>query len=157
LRDGRAHGLLILLTLAHEVIPSMKSLRVRLARIAALLVGLTLIWACNAPPIVVPPPSVSFSSELLADAAGNQHKMWRATQAFPLDRAAFATFTLVNLNRGTGILVVADAEGTFVSERMEGSDDDFISLSYQTPDGAYSDSICLLLREGPDIAPFCPP
>src|SRR5262245_14672463 len=99
----------------------MKSMRMRLARIGVLLAGVALVWACNAPPIVVPPPAVSFSSELLADSAGTQHKLWRASQSTPLDRTAYATFTLFNQNRGTGIIVVAGADGTFVSDWMEGA------------------------------------
>ena len=31
-------------------------MRVRLAKLATLLGGAMLLWACNAPPIVIPPP-----------------------------------------------------------------------------------------------------
>jgi hypothetical protein len=134
----------------------MTSLRLRLARIGALLVGLALVWACNAPPIVVPPPAVSFSSELLTDPTGAQRTFWRATQPTPLQRAANATFTLYNLDKNQGYITIAGADGTFVSQPMEGTMDDRVSLQYATPQGDYSDSICLLLREATPVAPFCP-
>jgi hypothetical protein len=132
------------------------SLRLRLARIGTLLVGLALIWACNAPPIVVPPPAVAFTSELLTDAGGTQRMFWRARQPAPLARAAEATFRLYNLDNDFGYLVPAGPDGTFVSQPMEGMMDDRISLYYITPAGDYSDSICLLLREASPVAPFCP-
>ena len=53
-------------------------MRVRLAKLATLLGGATLLWACNAPPIVVPPPytpDVVFTSKLLTDASGQQTMM----------------------------------------------------------------------------------
>ena len=128
----------------------------RLARIGALLAGLALVWACNAPPIVVPPPSVAFSTELLTDATGAQRMFWRATQPMPLTRAANATFRLYNLDNEFGYIVPANDDGTFVSQPMEGTMDDRISLYYVTPAGDYSDSICLLLREATPVAPFCP-
>ena len=134
----------------------MKPLRLRLARIGALLAGLALVWACNAPPIVVPPPAVAFSSELLTDSTGAQRTFWRATQPMPLTRTANATFRLFNLDRDFGYIVPAEADGTFVSQPMDGVMDDRITLYYVTPAGDYSDSICLLLREATPVAPFCP-
>jgi len=128
----------------------------RVVRLATLLGALAFVWACNAPPIVVPPPAVAFTSELFTDAEGAQHTMWRASQSFPLERASGAAFTLYNLNRKQGYIVVANDDGTFVSQPMEGETDDRISLYYVTPEGDYSDSICLLLREAVPFAPFCP-
>src|SRR5262245_37484096 len=98
----------------------MRSLRLRLARIGALLAALAFVWACNAPPIVVPPPSVAFSTELLTDASGAQQMFWRATQPIPLPRTANATFTLYNLDRKLGYITTANDDGTFVSQPMEG-------------------------------------
>jgi hypothetical protein len=134
----------------------MMSLRMRFARIGALLVGLALVWACNAPPIVVPPPAVAFSSELLTDSTGAQRTFWRATQPTPLTLTANATFRLYNLDRDFGYIVRASSDGTFVSQPMDGVMDDRILLYYITPAGDYSDSICLLLREAAPVAPFCP-
>jgi hypothetical protein len=131
-------------------------LRIRLARLGALFVGLALVWACNAPPIVVPPPAVGFTSELLTDATGTERTFWRARQPTPLARAADATFRLYNLDNDFGYIVTAEPDGTFVSQPMEGMMDDRISLYYITPAGDYSDSICLLLREATPVAPFCP-
>ena len=139
-----------------EVIRSVKSIRRQVARLAALLGALVFVWACNAPPIIVPPPAVAFSSELLTDPNGAQQTLWRARQPSPLPRTAGATFVLYNLNRSEGYSVVAGDDGTFVSQLIEGTMDDRISLYYVTPEGDYSDSICLLLREAAPVAPFCP-
>jgi hypothetical protein len=130
----------------------MKSLRARLAKIGTLLAGATLIWACNAPPIVVPPPAVAF-----ADASSGQQTAWTASQLQPFSLAAAARFYIFDETKGAGVIQTADANGTFTTTPvLTGSLGDRVSLYYATPAGDYSDSICLLLAEGPGLAPPCP-
>jgi hypothetical protein len=140
-----------------EAIPVKTSLRRRLTKIGALLGGATLLWACNAPPIVVPPPSVSFTSQLVTDAQGTSHTLWTAAQPTPFSPAAGARFYLFDQTNGRGVIQTAGPDGTFASSpTMEGTMDDHVLLYYATPGGDYSDSICLLLREATPVAPFCP-
>ena len=134
-----------------------RSLRRRLTKLGALLGGATLMWACNAPPIVVPPPAVAFSSQLVTDSQGAQHTLWTAAQPAPFLPAAGARFYLFDQTNGRGVIQTAGADGTFAtSPTMEGTVDDRVLLYYATPSGDYSDSICLLLREASPVAPFCP-
>jgi hypothetical protein len=137
----------------------MKSLRARLTKLGTLLGGVALLWACNAPPIVVPPPAVAFTSTIVTDASGGQRKVWTAAQPQPFSQAADARFYLYDLNTGAGVIQTADGQGMFTTTpAMDGNDDDHVFLYYQTPGGDYSDSICLLLRvvAAPGLAPFCP-
>jgi hypothetical protein len=140
-----------------EAIPVKTSLRRRLTKIGALLGGATLLWACNAPPIVVPPPSVAFSSQIVTDAQGTPHTFWTAAQPQPFQPAADARFYIFDQTNGQGVIQTAGADGTFAaSPAMEGTMDDRVLLYYATPNNDYSDSICLLLREASPVAPFCP-
>jgi hypothetical protein len=135
----------------------MKALRRRLAKLGALLSGLCLLWACNAPSIPVPPPAlaVAFASQQAVAPDGGTNTVWTATQSNPIPRAASARFYLYDLNRGAGIIQIANPDGTFVTGPMEGDAGDRISIYYETSDGDLSDSVCLLLADGP-AAMRCP-
>jgi hypothetical protein len=117
------------------------------------------LWACNAPFIPVPPPGASFTSELVDDGQGGQRTVW-ITHGLPSNNAAFAHYTVFNLTRQEGIVAVAGADGTYTGMPMRGVMGDHVSISYETPAGAQSDSICLLLTT--DVvapsgsAPLCP-
>jgi hypothetical protein len=135
----------------------MKALRRRIAKLGALLSGLCLLWACNAPSIPVPPPAlaVAFASQQAVAPDGGTSTVWTATQSNPIPLAASARFYLYDLNRGTGIIQIANPDGTFVTAPMEGDAGDRISIYYETSDGDLSDSVCLLLADGP-AAMRCP-
>jgi hypothetical protein len=132
----------------------------RLVRLATLLGAFTLIWACNAPFIPVPPPGANFTTMLVTDSAGTQRTVW-ITHGLPSGDAAFAQFFVYNERLGSGVIATANANGTFTGMPMEGAMDDRILINYQPPGGDYSDSICLLLTEATvssgGSAPFCPP
>ena len=135
-------------------------MRVRLAKLATLLGGATLLWACNAPPIVVPPPytpDVVFTSKLLTDASGQQTMMvWTGAQPAQDKTAAGATFFIYDLELIAGVIQVADDNGMFATTpAWAGTAGDKISIYYLTPTGTYSDSLCLLLAEGSSTT--CPP
>ena len=136
----------------------MKPWRRRLAKLGALLAGVTLLWACNAPSIPVPPPGVTevaFAAQQIIDDDGGSRMVWIATQSRPLAAAASARFYLFDITRGSGIIQMANVDGTFVSGPLEGDAGDRISISYETPEGDLSSSVCMLLVEGA-TAPRCP-
>jgi hypothetical protein len=126
----------------------MNAMRRRLTRLATLLGAVTLLWACNAPFIPVPPPGASFTSQLVDDGAGGQKTVW-ITHGLPSSNAAFAYYYVINesLVPRAGIIAEAGADGTFTGMPLEGTMGDHIRMAYETPDGNQSDSICLLLTE----------
>jgi hypothetical protein len=136
----------------------MNALRRRFLKLATLLGAVAVLWACNAPFIPVPPPGASFTSQLVDDGMGGQKTLW-ITHGLPSNNAAFATFTVLNETKQGGIVAVAGADGTYTGMPMEGDVGDRVKIDYETPSGAQSDSICLLLTTdvGPSgSAPPCP-
>jgi hypothetical protein len=137
----------------------MNALRRRLLKIATLLGALTIFWACNAPFIPVPPPGASFTSQLVDDGMGGQKTVW-ITHGLPSANAAFATYYVYNERLKDGIIATAGADGTFTGIPLDGMLNDHVQLSYRTPSGDYSDSLCLLLTTdvvpGGVSAPRCP-
>jgi len=134
-------------------------LRRRLLKLATLLSAFTILWACNAPFIPVPPPGASFSSALVDDGAGGQKTVW-VTHGLPSENAAFAYFYIFNDRTKDGVITVAGADGSYAAPALDGMLNDHIRIAYETPAGAQSDSICLLLTT--DVspagsAPACPP
>jgi len=138
----------------------MSPLRRRFLKFATLLGAVALLWACNAPFIPVPPPGASFTSELADDGAGGQKTVW-ITHGLPSNNAAGAYFYIFNETRQGGIIAVAGADGTYTGMPMDGAVGDHVRIAYETPSGAQSDSICLLLTTDVDplsgSAPACPP
>jgi hypothetical protein len=134
-------------------------MRMRLAKLATLLGGVSLLWACNAPPIVVPPPytpDVVFTSQLLTDASGQQTTVWTGAQPMRDNDAAGATFFIYDLNLNAGAIQTADDNGMFTTTpAWAGAMNDKMSIYFLTPLGTYSESICLLLTEGSSAV--CPP
>ena len=137
----------------------MNAMRRRILKLATLLGALTVVFACNAPFIPVPPPGASFTSQLVDDGAGGQKTVW-VTRGLPSENAAFATYFVKNQRTGGGIIATAEADGTFTGMPMDGVENDNVLVSYRTPEGDYSDSICLLLTEVVESngsAPSCRP
>lgn len=134
-------------------------LRRRLLKLATLLGAFTILWACNAPFIPVPPPGASFTSALVDDGSGGQKTVW-ITHGLPSSNAAFAYFTIVNEKTQNGVITVAGSDGSYTAPSFDGVLNDHIKIAYKTPSGDQSDSICLLLTT--DVspagsAPACPP
>jgi hypothetical protein len=134
-------------------------LRRRLLKLATLLGAFTILWACNAPFIPVPPPGASFTSALVDDGGGGQKTVW-ITHGLPSSNAALAYFTIINEKTQNGVITVAGADGSYVAPSFDGALNDHIKIAYKTPAGDQSDSICLLLTT--DVspagsAPACPP
>ncbi|HXU05168.1 MAG TPA: hypothetical protein VN903_29610 [Polyangia bacterium] len=138
----------------------MNALRRRLLKLGGLLGLFTVLWACNAPFIPVPPPGASFTSELVDDGAGGQKTVW-ITHGLPSANAANAYFYIINERTMNGVITVAGADGTYTAPALDGVMNDHVQITYSRPDGAnYSDSICLLLTtevSATGSAPTCPP
>jgi hypothetical protein len=130
------------------------SLRRRIWRLAGALGFVCALWACNAPFIPVPPPGVTFTSQTVQEAGGATKLLWTAT-GDPAAPAADARFFLFNNNVGSGVIVQANADGSYVSPPFEGTAGDSIYLFFETPSGEDSDTACRSLVEGPAEAPSC--
>ena len=137
----------------------MNALRRRVLKLATLLGLFTVLWACNAPFIPVPPPGASFTSALVDDGAGGQKTVWIA-HGLPSSNAANAYFTIFNEQTQDGVITVADPDGSYTSPSFDGKLNDHVKVAYKTPSGDQSDSICLLLTtdvSAAGSAPACPP
>jgi hypothetical protein len=134
----------------------MKTLRRRIARLALTLGVVSLVWACNAPFIPVPPPGmVTFTAQLVSDGANGQKTVWVAAGG-PNDKAALSRFFIYDLERQGGVITTADNTGAFTAPPMDGTRGDRVQIYYQNPKGDYSQQSCRLLIEGPTDAPPCP-
>jgi hypothetical protein len=126
----------------------MKGLRLRLARLAVALGVVSLLWACNAPFIPVPPPGqVSFSSELVSDGMGGMKTLWVGRgPANP--SASLARFFLFDVQRQAGVIAAGQNDGSYVSPPFEGTVKDHVEISFETPDGNLSATACVVLDVG---------
>jgi hypothetical protein len=117
-------------------------LRKRLARLGALLGAVSVLWACNAPSFPVPPPNPTFSQGATATS-------WITTgPAFT--PAANARYSIVNVSSAqpAGVILTANADGSYVAPAINGNVDDHIVIYYETPNGDFSEAICRLLETG---------
>jgi hypothetical protein len=130
------------------------SLRKRVVRLGAALGFVAALWACNAPFIPVPPPATVFTPQLVADDAGGQKTVWLTAGAAD-QRAGLARFFLFNNDRGSGVIVNAGSDGTYLAPPLDGVRGDHVYVYYETPAGDTSEVACRQLIEGPDPAPAC--
>jgi hypothetical protein len=131
------------------------ALRFRLARLAAALGVVSLVWACNAPFIPVQPPGeASFKSEVFTDGEGAQHTLWTASG--PANgNAALARFFVFDVDRNAGVIAGANADGSYLAPPFEGMSGDHVHIFFETQQGERSPTACLLLSTGSQ-APRCP-
>jgi hypothetical protein len=126
-------------------------LRNRLARLAAVLGAVTVLWACNAPSFPVPPPNPTFSQ---ASATS-----W-ITSGPAFAPASNARYSIVNESgaQPAGVILTADPDGSYTAPAIAGNVDDHIVIYYETPGGDFSEAICRLLEVGPsDPTKACTP
>jgi hypothetical protein len=134
----------------------VRRLGLRLGRLAAALGLVSVIWACNAPFIPVPPPGqkTSFTSQVVDDGNGGQKTLWVA-QGQTGEAPAFARVSVYDTDRGEGVIGLAMPDGSYTSPQFEGTRGDRIEISYETTEGVHSPNVCFLLMEG-ETAPRCP-
>jgi hypothetical protein len=139
---------------------STSRLGLRLGRLALALGLASIVWACNAPPIPVPPPSqtASFTSALVDDGAGGQKTVWVAHGA-PGQATAFARVSVFDVMQGQGVIGVAMPDGSYDSPQFDGTRGDRVQISYEPTNGEHSVDVCFQLIEStPDMpAPRCVP
>jgi hypothetical protein len=111
--------------------------------------------ACNAPFIPVPPPENVFVKQLVTDGAGTSRTVW-ITQGKSDSHASNAKFFIFNDAIGAGVIVEAQADGSYTAPPLDGTMGDHVFLYYTTPAGVDSEVACRILNEG-DPAPHCPP
>jgi len=127
----------------------------RVARLLACVLGAWAALACGPVYIPVPPPGqVSFSSTLLTDESGTAHTYW-TTAGGPNGNAANATFFIMDVQRGAGVITRARADGSFIAPPMEGTAGDQVALYFQSTAGRDSTATCVILGDDP-VAPLCP-
>jgi hypothetical protein len=134
----------------------MTTLRLRLARIALALGIAAACWACNAPFIPIPPPqqTTSFRSEIVTDGTGAQKTIWYAHgDANP--NTSQARVLVFNSTIGKGVIAEAADDGSYDSQAFDGTKNDRIEISFETPAGALSGSACFLLTSDVPSAPMC--
>jgi hypothetical protein len=135
---------------------SNRSLRRRIVRLALAIGSAAAVWACNAPFIPVPPPNqITFTPETVTDTTGALKTVW-VTQGGPNGQAASATFFVIDVDQGAGVIQRANADGSFQASPMDGTAGDHVHIYFQKPSGENSDETCKLLMAGPDPAPACP-
>lgn len=127
----------------------------RVARLLSCVLGAWAVLACGPVYIPVPPPGqVSFTSTLLTDASGTPQTYWIAAGG-PDSNAANATFFITDVQRASGVITRARADGSFVSPPMEGTAGDRVALYFQSVGGRDSTTACVILGDDP-VAPICP-
>jgi len=135
---------------------TIRSISARLRPWRWALVAAVCLLACNAPFIPVPPPDNVFVPETISDGTGNSSRTVWVTQGKADSRASLATFYIVNDNLHTGVIVEANADGTYTAPAMDGTRGDRVFLYYVTQSGSTSETVCRQLVEG-DPAPVCSP
>jgi hypothetical protein len=133
---------------------SRQQTALRLGRLLACCLGVVALWACGPVYIPVPPPSqIAFTSEAFTDAAGTSHTLW-ITAGGQNGNAANGTFYITDLERGSGVIARANADGSFVANPMEGIAGEHIAIYFQEVSGRDSVTACVLLSELP-VATSC--
>jgi hypothetical protein len=119
----------------------MKTRRSKLVAGAALALAL----ACNTPFIPLPPPGdPTFTPVIVTDGMGAMHTTWETRG----NAMASAKVSIFNLDGGSGVIIRAQPDGTYVASPFEGREGDRIQIIYDTDDGRESPGICRVLQRG---------
>lgn len=119
-------------------------------KLGTLLAAAACLWSCVAPILTVPPPgAVSFTPAAVVESSTGEQKTVWITQGGPVPQAANAAYFVFNRRLGSGVIATARNDGSFLAPEMDGDPGDPIVIYYRMPNGAYSDSTCLLLSPDP--------
>jgi hypothetical protein len=135
----------------------MRALGRRFLLLGPLLGGAALLWSCVAPILSVPPPgAIAFTTTVVVDQSTGLSQMEWIASGPKLAQAANGVYLIKNESLGgEGVIAPAANDGSFTAPPMPGSMNDHVLVSYQTPYGDYSDSLCVLLAVG-SPATLCP-
>jgi hypothetical protein len=114
-------------------------------RVALALVAFGL--ACNTPFIPLPPPGdPTFTPVMISDGMG-MRMLWE-TRGAPSPSMAAAKVSIFNLDGGSGVIVTAQPDGSYVASPFDGREGDRIQIQYESHDGKPSPDICRVLQRG---------
>ena len=103
-------------------------LRIALA-VAALALGLG--TACYTPSVPLPPPLVEAMRFTAGTAAGTVVLTSPAQT-----QIGAARFSIFNASQGTGVIFIANSDGSFTSPAFAGNDGDYIDVAYDKDNGS---------------------
>jgi len=98
--------------------------RLRIALAAAAL-ALGLVTACYTPSVPLPPPLVQNMTFTSGQTAGT---VVLTSPAQP--QIGAARFSIFNVSQGTGVIFVANSDGSFTSPAFNGNEGDYIEIGY---------------------------
>lgn len=104
--------------------------------------------ACNTPFIPLPPPGdPTFTPVEVADGMGGMRTVWQAS-AGANSSMAEAKISLFNADAGSGVIVRAQPDGSYVAGPFEGQEGDRMQIQYESKDRRPSPGICRVLTRG---------
>jgi hypothetical protein len=120
-------------------------------------IGCLLVFAsCNTPFIPLPPPGdPTFTPVAMNDGMGGPRTLWE-TRGAPASSMSEARVFVFNLDGGSGVIVRAAVDGSYVTNPIEGKLGDRIQVRYESKDGHPSPDICRVLQQGRAQTPCTP-
>jgi hypothetical protein len=121
----------------------------------ALAVLTLALGGCNTPSVPIPPPSPDVSAIHFMSGA----TMGEVTaEGQPNVNHRGVRFYIYNVSRTDGVIVNAQADGSFTSSPFAGTQGDTLQFYFDAPDGRRSERICaaLVLSPAPLIGSTCP-
>jgi hypothetical protein len=104
--------------------------------------------ACNTPFIPLPPPGdPTFTPVAVTDGVGGQRMLWE-TRGAPSSAMNEARVFVYNVDGGSGVIVKAQTDGSYVANPLDGKLGDRIQLHYIDREGHNSPDICRVLQQG---------
>jgi len=97
----------------------------RLRIVVAALALAALATACYTPSVPLPPPLVQNMQFTGGDVAGT---VILTSPAQP--QIGAARFSIFNVSRGTGVIFLANSDGSFTSPPFPGAEGDYVQISY---------------------------
>lgn len=112
--------------------------RLRLV-VAAAALALGLATACYTPSVPLPPPLVQNMTFTTGQAAGTV-----VLTSPPEPQIGAARFSIFNVSQGTGVIFIANSDGSFTSPAFPGSEGDYIQIAYDK--GSDTAELCTTLH-----------
>ncbi len=112
--------------------------RLRIA-IGALALALGLCTACYTPSVPLPPPLVQNMTFSAGQTAGTV-----VLTSPPEPQIGAARFSIFNVSQGTGVIFIANSDGSFTSPPFPGAEGDYVQISYEK--GADTAVLCTTLH-----------
>jgi hypothetical protein len=124
--------------------------------LGAALLGMLALPACNTPFIPLPPPGdPTFTPVAMTDGVGGQRTLWE-TRGAPSSAMGEARVFVYNVDGGSGVIVRAQPDGSYVTNPFDGKPGDRIQIHYVDRDARNSPDICRVLQQGLAQTPCTP-